>query len=135
VATSFNPLGLTSSAGASLDSYLYTGSTPAAATSPAAAASPAASSGGFDLGDVGNLINNLSAAAAPWVSAFTGTTVIPLPTSSAQAAAQQLQLQQAAQAKLAATNPVLSGILANPTILVILAGIFLLIVGYFILKG
>jgi len=86
----------------------------------------------FNVDDFNSLLDNLSSQAAPWVSAFSGTAVVPTPTSAAQAALQQTQIQQQAQARLLQTNPQLAGTLASPTvILVIVGGLLVLLFALF----
>jgi hypothetical protein len=89
---------------------------------------------GFSVDDFNDLLDNLSAQAAPWVTAFTGTPVVPLPASQGQAAAQQLQLQQQAQANLNKANPTLAGTLSNPTIVLLLFGVLVVIVLFLALR-
>lgn len=71
-----------------------------------------------------NAISGLSSLAAPWFTSITGKSVIPLPTSVANAALQQTQIQQQAQAKLLQTQPNTAGLLANPTVVLVGIGIF-----------
>jgi len=69
--------------------------------------------------DVESFINDASAQAASWYTAFNPTTPVVVPGSIGTVQAQQ---QATAQAALTATNPVLSGILANPGFLLIVIG-------------
>jgi hypothetical protein len=76
------------------------------------------------LTDLGSFLSTASTGAAAWYNGVTeGTPVI---TSSQQAAANQLAINQAQQISLGQTNPFLAGILANPTVLII--GVLLFIV-------
>lgn len=72
-------------------------------------------------------ISGLSSLAAPWFTSITGNSVVPIPTSAAQAALQQTQIQQQAQAKLLATSPTAAGLLSNPTVVLVGIGVFALI--------
>jgi hypothetical protein len=74
-----------------------------------------------------NAISGLSSLAAPWFTSITGNSVVPIPTSAAQAVLQQTQIQQQAQAKLLQTAPNTAGVLANPTIILIGVGVFALL--------
>jgi hypothetical protein len=98
---------------------------PAPAFAPAspmpAPSMPASSSG---LSSFETAISGLSSLAAPWFTSITGQSVIPVPTSAAQAALQQTQIQQQAQAKLLQTQPTTAGLLANPTLILVGVGIF-----------
>jgi hypothetical protein len=72
-----------------------------------------------DLTSIGDFISNLSSQGAAWYRGITGTPVVVPATSPAIAAQQQVAIQQAAQASLSQTNPTLAGLLANPTLIVI----------------
>lgn len=86
------------------------------------------------LTSLGDFLSGASLSAAAWYNGINqGTPVVPIATSSAAIAAQQAQLQQQAQANLAATHPTLAGILANPTILIII-GLLLVAFIIFVLK-
>lgn len=93
---------------------------PPAASAPSSPAAPASSG----LSNLENALSGLSSIAAPWFTAISGQTVVPLPTSAAQAALQQTQIQQQAQAKLLQTAPTAAGLLANPTAVLIGIGVF-----------
>lgn len=71
------------------------------------------------LTGIGDFISQLSTQGAAWYRGITGTPVVVPATSPAIAAQQQVAIQQAAQASLTQTNPALAGILANPTVIVI----------------
>lgn len=94
---------------------------PTAASAPSSPAAPAAPS---SLNTLEQALSGLSSLASPWFTAITGQTVVPLPTSAAQAALQQTQIQQQAQAKLLQTAPNAAGLLANPTAVLFGIGIF-----------
>lgn len=84
-----------------------------------------------DLSSVSDFISNVSSQAAAWYRGITGSPVVVPATSPAIAAQQQIAIQQQAQANLLATNPVLAGILANPTVLIaglLLIGLLLILV-------
>jgi len=72
-----------------------------------------------DLQSVGDFITSLDSQAASWYRGVTGTPVVVPATNSAIAAQQQIAIQQAAQANLLNTNPVLAGILSNPAVLIL----------------
>jgi Tfp pilus assembly protein FimV len=87
----------------------------------------------IDLTGVSDFISTLSSQGAAWYRGLTGTPVVVPATTAAIAAQQQVALNQAAQANLNVTNPVLSGILANPAALIII-GLVLLIGAIFLLR-
>jgi hypothetical protein len=89
---------------------------PPAASAPSNPNPPVQTAG--TLSAIETAISGLSGLAAPWFTAETGRSVIPLPTSAAQAALQQTQIQQQAQAKLLQTQPTTAGLLANPTVVI-----------------
>ena len=81
---------------------------------------------------VSDWISGLSNAGASWYNGVTsGTPVIP---SSQVAIANQLAINQAEQLQLAQTNPTLSGVLANPSFLLILGFVVIALVAYLILR-
>jgi hypothetical protein len=79
--------------------------------------------------DLTTALATASSTAAAWYNGVSTNTpvVVPSPASvaAAQAAANQVALQQKQQALLAQTNPVLAGILANPTAIVIIGALLL----------
>jgi hypothetical protein len=85
------------------------------------------------LTSVSDFISNLSSQGAAWYRGITGAPVVAPATTAAIAAQQQIALNQAAQAQLNASNPTLSGILANPAALIII-GFVLLIGAIFLLR-
>lgn len=86
-----------------------------------------------DLTSITDFINSLDSQAAAWYRGITGTPVV-VPASNAQIAAQQaIAIQQQAQANLLNTNPTLAGILANPTLIVVIVGA-LLILAFLVFK-
>jgi hypothetical protein len=95
-----------------------------APAAPAPSAAPAAAAPASGLSAFESAISGLSSLAAPWYTSITGNSVIPLPTSAANAALQQTQIQQQAQAKLLATAPTAAGLLANPTVVLIGVAVF-----------
>ena len=82
--------------------------------------------------DINTFINTADNAAAAWYNGITGGT--PVITSPAQAAANQLAINQASQLQLAQSNPTLSGILANPGFLVLLGLAIIGLIVYLIVK-
>jgi hypothetical protein len=91
-------------------------------TAPPTVAPPVSGISAFE-----NAISGLSSLAAPWFTAISGQSVIPIASTPQQAALQQVQIQQQAQAKLLQTAPNTAGLLANPTVLLIAAGLFVLL--------
>lgn len=89
---------------------------------PPAVAPPASGFSAFE-----NAISGLSSLASPWFTAISGQSVIPIAATPQQAALQQVQIQQQAQAKLLQTAPSTAGLLANPTVLLIGVGLFILL--------
>lgn len=81
-----------------------------------------------DLSSISDFVSNLSSQGAAWYRGLTGTPVVVPATNSAIAAQQQIAIQQAAQANLLNTNPTLAGLLANPTLIIVVALIALAIV-------
>lgn len=82
--------------------------------------------------DITSFISGLNNAAASWYNGVSsGTPVIP---SSQVAVANQLAINQAEQLQLAQSNPTLSGILANPSFLLIIGLVVAGLVLYFILR-
>ena len=88
----------------------------------------------FDVGDFNDLLSTVSSQAAPWVSAFTGTQVVPTALNSSQAAYTQLQIQQQAQARLAAQNPTVAGVLSSPTVILLLVGGLIILLLFLFLR-
>lgn len=82
------------------------------------------------LTDLGSFLSSASAGAAAWYNGLTEGT--PIITSSQQAAANQLAINQQEQLALAQSNPTLSGILANPTIIIIVGLVLLAVIVYFV---
>lgn len=70
------------------------------------------------LTDLGSFLSTASAGAAAWYNGINNNT--PVITSSQQAAANQVAINQASQLALAQSNPTLAGVLANPVILVLI---------------
>jgi hypothetical protein len=83
------------------------------------------------LTDLTSFLSTASSGAAAWYNGITGGT--PVITSASQAAANQLAINQASQLALAQSNPTLSGILANPTIIIII-GLALLALIFYVMK-
>lgn len=75
-------------------------------------------------GDISIIAASLNEIAAPWYNAVTsGTPVAPVPQTEQQAALQQVAIQQQQQQALLSipiAGPLLAGLLANPTLLVVL---------------
>lgn len=75
-------------------------------------------------GDITSVIGALDQAAAPWYNAVAfGTPVVPVPTSAQQAALQQAAIQQQQQQALLGIpviGPLLAGLLANPTLIIVI---------------
>lgn len=82
------------------------------------------------LTDLSSFLSSGSAAAAAWYNGLTEGT--PIITSGQGAAANQLAINQASQLALAQSNPTLSGILANPTIIIIIGLVLLAVIVYFV---
>lgn len=74
--------------------------------------------------DITSVIGALDQAAAPWYNAVAfGTPVVPVPTSAQQAALQQAAIQQQQQQALLGIpfiGPLLAGLLANPTLIIVI---------------
>jgi hypothetical protein len=80
------------------------------------------------LSEISDFISDISGQGAAWYRGISGTPVVVPATTGAAAAANQLAIQQQAQAQLTSTNPVLAGILANPTVViafVVIAGLLI----------
>jgi hypothetical protein len=75
-------------------------------------------------GDISTIAASLNEIAAPWYNAVTfNTPVVPVPTSATQAALQQAAIQQQQQQALLSIpgiGPLLAGLLANPTLLLVI---------------
>jgi hypothetical protein len=87
----------------------------------------------MNLQSASDFISTLSSQGAAWYRGLTGTPVVVPATSAAIAAQQQVALNQAAQAQLNVSSPLLSGVLANPAALVII-GLVLLIAAIWLLR-
>jgi hypothetical protein len=84
------------------------------------------------LADIGNFISSLDAQATAWYRGIsTGTAVVVPSTSAGQAATQQLAIQQAAQANLVQTNPLVAGLTSSP--LLVFAILAILVFALFML--
>jgi hypothetical protein len=74
--------------------------------------------------DITTIAASLNEIAAPWYNAVSfGTPVSPVPTNAAQAALQQAAIQQQQQQALLSVpgiGPLLAGLLANPTLLLVI---------------
>lgn len=84
------------------------------------------------MSDLAVTLASLDSTAAAWYNGVNTNSPVIVPsaaqTAAAEAAAAQVQLQQQQQAALGQTNPVLAGILANPTVILIIgAGLLLLL--------
>jgi hypothetical protein len=75
-------------------------------------------------GDISTIAASLNEIAAPWYNAVTfGTPVSPVPTNANQAALQQVAIQQQQQQALLSipvVGPLIAGLLANPTLLLVI---------------
>ena len=85
----------------------------------------------MDLNNINSFISSLDTQATAWYSGLSGHPIVTTPQS---AALNQLQLQQQAQANLAVSNPTLTGLLANPT-LIVLAVLVLIVLGIYVFKS
>lgn len=88
--------------------------------------------------DLTTVLASLNSGAAAWYNAVATNSPVIVPSlaevTAAQAAANQVALQQQQQAILAQTNPALAGILANPTIIVVIGGLLLILVIWLVTK-